>query len=449
MTGWEFDSEVRLLRGSDQHQACCDVRLLPYLDHLCQMNPRLHIYILAWDFLEFLAADREWRQSYLFNHSKTGRIKFRFDSRHPIFGCHHQKMIIVDGKLAFVGGLDLCCGRWSDRRHHLFVKERKTHVLSGPPPFHDVQSMIQGPMVKPLVRLFKRSWLRAGGQNLNLKTSKSTRLENNLPCVQLASDRVAISRTQARTLFPPQRPVREIRQMYIDAIQSAERLIYIENQYFTARAVFRALVNRMRQKNRSALQIILVLPHRIHPIFEDLALGLAQRRMLRILKRVAKQTGHHLGIYYSAVQDSQGKDIPKIIHSKMMLVDDRFLTLGSANAANRSMGLDTELNLAWEATDPSDLLVHSLRQLRVDLLLEHSGIPVLLAQEKLAEVDGLVNFLNQIADSKTYALRHHQMETRFAWLTATGLKAFLYDPEKPLIEESLYRLFRNKWAVFR
>ena len=49
MAGWQFDSEVRLVRGKEAEQAG-DVRLLPFLEGLCEATPGLQIYILAWDF---------------------------------------------------------------------------------------------------------------------------------------------------------------------------------------------------------------------------------------------------------------------------------------------------------------------------------------------------------------------------------------------------------------
>jgi hypothetical protein len=79
------------------------------------------------------------------------------------------------------------------------------------------------------------------------------------------------------------------------------------------------------------------------------------------------------------------------IHAKLMIVDDRFLTVGSANLTNRSMVLDTELNLSVEAPDAHDALARSIRGVRASLLAEHTGGP------EIAIVIGLVDALDRIA----------------------------------------------------
>jgi len=66
ITGWQFDSNVALMRGGDAHEAG-EARMLPLLRELCEQNPELHIYILAWDFSLLLALEREWMQQTLFN----------------------------------------------------------------------------------------------------------------------------------------------------------------------------------------------------------------------------------------------------------------------------------------------------------------------------------------------------------------------------------------------
>jgi phosphatidylserine/phosphatidylglycerophosphate/cardiolipin synthase-like enzyme len=61
------------------------------------------------------------------------------------------------------------------------------------------------------------------------------------------------------------------------------------------------------------------------------------------------------------------------VHSKIMVVDDAFLRIGSANLNNRSMGLDTECDLALEAQARPEL-VQKIRRFRDRLLAEHAGV---------------------------------------------------------------------------
>ncbi len=447
MAGWQFNSDVRLLRGKDCDTCDTDTRLLPYLNYLCEKKPDLHVYILAWDFVEFLGLKREWRQSQLFGQSKTKRIKFLYDSRHAIGASHHQKMVVIDGNVAFVGGMDICNERWGDRCHNTYQNERHDSNAPCQEPFHDVQSYHTGPVAKHFVTLFKRSWMRAGGGKLSIPRVISAAACAFNPSISLPGGRVAICRTQSRTLFPPQRTVTEIRRLYVDAIDAAERLIYIENQYFSSKKVLTALIERMRRKDRPALQIVIVLPQMIKTFTEDLALGYTQARMLRTLKKVALQTGHALGVYYSTTKGKNDVEVPKLIHSKLFLIDDRFLSVGSANLANRSMGLDTELNVAWEATE-KPTFIEAVRRIRVDLLSEHVGVSRAWADINLAPIDTLVETLEMLAHSPLSSLRHHQMATRFHWLDKVAAYRISLDPEEPLIEEKISEIARKLTTAF-
>ena len=79
-------------------------------------------------------------------------------------------------------------------------------------------------------------------------------------------------------------------------------------------------------------------------------MSVVQAKMLRSLALVAEQYGRNFGVYYTAAAlKGEGPEKPTYIHSKVLIVDDRFLSVGSANISNRSMGMDTELNLSWEA----------------------------------------------------------------------------------------------------
>ena len=154
----------------------------------------------------------------------------------------------------------------------------------------------------------------------------------------------------------------EIRHLFVDAILAAEELIYLENQYFSSQAVYWSLIARMALPDRARVQIVMVLPDRL-PFTEELFLGLPQMKMLHSLTQVAEKTGHGFAVFTTACMD-HGERKRTFIHSKLLLVDDRFLSVGSANATNRSMGLDTELNVSWEASEAQAELSSAIRALR-------------------------------------------------------------------------------------
>lgn len=156
-----------------------------------------------------------------------------------------------------------------------------------------------------------------------------------------------------------------------------------------------------------------------------------------------------LGIYYSIAKTKTGLEISKLIHSKLLLIDDRFLTVGSANAANRSLGLDTELNVSWEASSGSHgELVRSIQHLRIDLLAEHTGVDLERAMDLFSPTQGLIERLDHLADSQISLLRHHGMATRFSWLKILKKDGVGIDPVKPFLEEKLHRFLLTTKRAF-
>lgn len=448
ITGWQFDSDVALLRGEDAQAAGGEVRMLPLLRELCQRNPELHVYILAWDFSLLFAMEREWMQELLFNwHSE--RISFRFDASAPLYGAHHQKLVLIDGQVAFTGGMDICDCRWDSRDHPACSKLRCDTGRDPHGPYHDVQAVVTGPVVGKLAELFEARWFNSGGGALALPSAVSRDDVDVVATVPLPPGPVAISRTFGKTLVPFQEPVQEVRALYLDAIDAAEHLIYMENQYFSSRAIFQALVRRMRAPGRGKLNILFVLPRMPEALKEQIAMGVAQVRMLQALRRIARETGHSLGVYCSSPpREEGGEEVFTYIHSKVLLVDDRFLTLGSANTTNRSLGLDSELNLAWEAGDePGDReLRRALRRLRVSLLAEHSGLKTLPELRGLMLANELVAYLDAVAQFDKYRLRLHPLETVFdqsPLLKPLEPEAFSIDPEDSVLDEGLFESLKQ------
>ncbi|MGA1843884.1 MAG: phospholipase D-like domain-containing protein [bacterium] len=444
IAGWQFDSDVRLLRGADAAEAGGDVRLLPFLKGLCRGNPDLAIYILAWDFSMLFSIKREWFQEWIFNWTTNRQLRFRFDSRHAVGASHHQKFVVIDGVLAFVGGFDICAERWDDRDHRPENPDRVNSAGKGYELYHDIQTYHVGPAAMRLTELFKDRWAHSDGGTLDLPPPPRGYHFDVEGGIAIAADRVAISRTQSKTLVPAWKSIREIRRLFTDAIHGAERLIYIENQYFSSQAVYRALLDRMRKTSGESLQVIVILPQKPHALIEEISLGIAQMSMIHSLTEAAAGQGHSLGFYYPASVSSKDTSASVYVHAKLLLVDDRFLTVGSANISNRSMGLDTELNASWEATTGDQrAVIRSIRRTRVSLLAEHAGIKSRRDLRRLCRTDGIVRFLDGLADRPRSPLRHHTTETLFknaSWLEEIKIEDLSLDPERPIVEENIYEL---------
>ncbi|ADO68961.1 phospholipase D-like domain-containing protein [Stigmatella aurantiaca] len=450
IAGWQFDSDVSLLRGEDARQASGELRMLPLLRALCEKNPDLHVYILAWDFNVLLAMEREWMQHTLFNgHSE--RLSFRFDASAPLYAAHHQKLVLIDGRVAFTGGMDICDCRWDDRSHPARSTLRCDNGRDPHGPYHDVQAVLTGPVVETLAELFEARWFNSGGGTLRLPPPVSRDDVDLKPTVPLLPGPVAICRTFGKTLVPFQEQVQEIRELYLDAIDAAEHFLYFENQYFSSRILFDALVRRMRAKDRSRLNIVFILPRMPEALREQLAMGVAQVRLLRLLKRVAAETGHSVGVYCSVSRDDEGKDVYTYVHSKLLVVDDCFLTLGSANTTNRSLGVDSELNLAWEAPEEDGQpLCRAIRRLRVSLMSELSGLGRVADLRRLARTDGLVAFLDAVAARGQARLRPHPLETvvdQNPFFKPLVPEELVFDPEDTLVDESLFESLKQEQSL--
>lgn len=438
ISGWQFDSSVKLLRGEDVQRDEDSLQFLPFLNSLCDRNPDLEIYILAWSFTYLYWLDREWFQEWYFNWTTNERLRFCFDHDHAFGASHHQKFVVVDGVIAFLGGLDLCSSRWDERDHRpdnpLRVNSRQNQNPYHT--FHDVQSYHMGPLAEKLAQMFKMRWKKVCGGELNLPQVSPRRMKLR-SAIPIAAKQVAISRTQARTNGDAKESSQEIRQLFLDGIEAAESLIYIENQYFSSAAIYKALVARMKASDRPQLEIVMVLAKEADAFLEQVSIGILQEKVIRSLKEIASETGHRLSVYYPASVGKEGEEAATYIHSKLLLIDDRFLSVGSANFNNRSMGLDTEINVSWHATANDRDVVRSIRRARVSLLAEHTGVKNLTAIRRLSRIKGLVNFLNELANDSSFRLRHHPLKNGLD--TAPGLISLFpdglpLDPEEPLFE---------------
>jgi len=417
LSGWQFDSDACLLRGPEAEHAELPVTLLAYLDALCRRRPELRIYMLAWDFHAVFAVEREWMQAQRFNWATSDRLQFMFDASHVEGASHHQKFAVIDGELGFLGGMDLCDHRWDNRGHNdpnpLRVSRGAEHR-----PFHDVQAYLVGrEAASSLVDLFASRWVAAGGEPI-VRSDVPTAPAAAPPwradyaphgAVPIASDRVAFSRTDPHGSPNGATDCREVWALYAAAIDGAERLIYMESQYLSSRDISTALIERMTAAQRSKLDIVIVLNTQAESVKEEVAIGLAQAKIIRELRSTAADTGHRLGIFYT-VPATQGGTEPKrptYIHSKITVVDDRFLTVGSANLTNRSMGIDTEINVSFETDDADDALGRSIRAARHSLIAEHRGVDDTQSYDRR----GLAKSLLEAAERKEGRLRIHPSPT--------------------------------------
>jgi phospholipase D1/2 len=410
ITGWQFESGIRLLRGHDAESATRPVKLLEFLTALCEERPELRIYVLAWDFSLVYAHDREPKQKEKFSAAHP-RIHFVWDAHPSIGGSHHQKFVVVDGAVGFVGGIDLCDARWDDCEH-LAENTDRVNVVGDPcKPYHDVQACFVGEIVTPLVDVFVDRWLRATGERLQLVApSREVRARFDVARLSdgnaehIGAKHAALSRTQVDSRAEPEL-IGEILALFSDAISAAQRLIYIETQYFTSRSIAQVLTERMRNTRLPKLDIVVLMPHGADTPMEKMALEDTQESVLHGLLETAHDQGHAITLMYPALRNGDGSETATFIHSKILIIDDRLLMVGSPNCTERSVGLDTELAVSWECSSADDALGGCIRSIRSKLLAEHSGLPA----SEFAAKSGLCEKLEALLERGDTRLRRRPL----------------------------------------
>jgi phosphatidylserine/phosphatidylglycerophosphate/cardiolipin synthase-like enzyme len=438
LTGWQFDTKARLLRPGPDTALWHPIELLPFLNHLCERTPALEIFITAWDYSLVYALEREWMQKLKFAFQSHPRLHFEFLNHPEGGGCHHQKLVVVDGHVAFVGGLDLCDSRW-DTREHPAHDPRRMDVNDEPyKAFHDIQVALRGPVVSALMELFSEGWRRAQGPvTLPHQAEGATRQDDPFELhslsqglgVPIRARRAALSRTELVEVGQP--PIIEIQTLLEQAILNAERLIYVENQYFTSRAVAEVLCRRLADPTRSKLELVLVMPNGADTPKEDFVLGNRQRAIRQLVAQVAKQHGHELRLLMSSDATQEDPTPATFIHAKVLIVDDEFLTIGSANLTNRSMRVDRELNVSYEARleslEDGERLRADIRALRASLLAEHAGFA---DGEHFLELEGLVERLDEVCNDPASKLRCQELAAPDG--DDDPLLIAIFDPSAPL-----------------
>src|SRR5687768_620159 len=129
-----------------------------FLDRLCRERPELEVRVLAWDHSFVFALEREILQKLVFDVVTSERFIFRRDGTVPLGGSHHQKVAIVDGRIAFCGSQDLCQSRWDDSSHRVHNSERLARFGLHYKPYHELQAVVTGAPARTFVELFVDRW---------------------------------------------------------------------------------------------------------------------------------------------------------------------------------------------------------------------------------------------------------------------------------------------------
>jgi phosphatidylserine/phosphatidylglycerophosphate/cardiolipin synthase-like enzyme len=428
--GWDLRSDL-LLDPMNSRET-----LAARLHRLIGARAGLHVRILVWDWPIVMGAGREVLPHWSFGPLEE-RLTFVLDDEIPVGGAHHEKLVVIDDRLAFVGGLDLTAGRWDTPEHHP-GNLRRLEIESGldRAPFHDVMLMVEGPVAAALGELAAERWRVATDHRLAPCDSSGADLWPEGVEADARDVPVAIART--RPEIDGLEAAREIEALYLAAIAGAERLIYIENQYLTVPAVARALARRLR--DMPDLEVVIITPKACEGPLETAVMDAGRKKFKATLEAAARDRVR--------VLTAQSHGLRVNVHAKLMAVDDRLFTVGSANLANRSMGVDTETNLAIERPEPDPVI----RGWRHRLLAEHLGREPGEVAACEAELGSTIAMIERLSDHEAahylapLDLDAHPIPEPLSDIVDV---AELADPPEPIIgsqllaELGLPRRFRN------
>ncbi|MDQ6917111.1 MAG: VTT domain-containing protein, partial [Pseudomonadota bacterium] len=440
IVGWDIDSRVRLVpegAGDGWPEALGD-----FLAALLAASPKLNAYILSWDFALLFALEREWLTELRLTSRAQQRLKFQLDDRHPVGASHHQKFIVVDDSIGFVSGFDLTFNRWDTPRHTPGDARRRNPDGTTYEPFHDIGVVVSGRAAGALGELARERWYAATGRHPR-QTDSTVKSEIwPLKAADLTEVDVAIVRTEPR--FEDHPGVFEVRALHLDAIAAAKSSIFAENQYFTSNTIARALASTLERK--TGPDIAIISPSTQSGWLETTTMGVLRARIHNDLIRADKHQRYRV---YCPWLDGGEQAACLNVHSKVLIIDDELLTIGSANLSGRSMGLDTECNLAIEAKGDERIRA-AIAGLRCRLLAEHLGRREKEIADAVRDHRGLIAGIEALRGPGR-SLKPLTAPTEADWSAMVPDHSVL-DPEEPidtgrLVEEVVSRSEKRSLAL--
>ncbi len=335
---------------------------------------------------------------------------------HPIESLH-QKIAIVDGTHAFVGGIDPLIelngdfDRWDFPMHQFSSPLRRNIQNFSPHPWHDAHAIIEGPAAGDVELNFRQRWndvVQRHHQDDQLLVPEhplASPIESN-SLVQLA--RTIPEHTYG---FGPKQGIQGIAQLYANALNNAQHFVYLENQYFWLHAYdgidmpllgsdspeMERNIHELGAALERGATVAIVLPDHPNPGRAFTDAGLAR---LREEAPEAATQGRIQAFCLATSANIDGVEHyqPIYVHAKVAIIDDLWSTMGSANLNNRGMCDDTEMNVAV-------LDAELARGLRLMLWAEHLG---LMSEDELLTVARHLGRQPQMASMDKRSIDHLQ-----------------------------------------
>jgi phosphatidylserine/phosphatidylglycerophosphate/cardiolipin synthase-like enzyme len=351
IAGWHLTPDFGLTRDNQAS------RLRDLLGDLAE---RVEVRVLLWRgaplpvFTPARDAVRSVREELV----RGTRVQCALDSHERPMHCHHEKLVIVDGEVAFVGGIDLT-SLGGDRF------DTVDHSIHGRLGWHDASSRVLGPAVADVAAHFAARWREAAGEQVEATPPPAPAGDKELQVVRTIPDKIYT--------FLPEGDF-SILEAYTRALRSARKFVYLESQFLWSAQVVGILAGKLRDPPSDDFRVVVLLPARPNNGADT------TRGQLSFLADADDGAGRFLATTISA--RSGGLTAPLYVHAKIGIVDDAWLTVGSANLNEHSFFNDTEMNVVT-----CDATV--ARETRLRLWAEHlersvedvSGEPVRVIDE--------------------------------------------------------------------
>ncbi len=339
LTGCFFSPELELTRGDDP----TIVRNL-----LAELADRIDVRVLIWSGAPvpiFSPSRREVRKM-VERFNLRNRIHCEFDSCVRFMHCHHEKTIVIDDRIAFVGGIDLTLDGGDPY-------DSQDHPSRGVIGWHDVAMRIEGPAVADVAEHFRLRWHAAANENLPVPRTPDAVGDVDLQIVRTIPEKV-YERSLPRGDF-------SVLESYVGAFRSAERFIYIENQFLWSAEIVELLAEKLRNPPRDDFRIVVLLPVNAND-GADISRG-------QVAALIHADDDNARFLACSVYARTGNLRDPIYVHAKVAIVDDRWLTIGSANLNEHSLFNDSEVNVVTQDERVA-------RETRLRLWSEHLELPV-------------------------------------------------------------------------
>ena len=351
---------VEAIRGARSHVHLAGWHFAPYFplepdgptlrELLAEAAERIDVRVLAWAGapLPLFHPDRGEVRKARDELVRDTRVSMGLDKRERPFHCHHEKLVVVDDEVAFVGGIDLTdlAGNRLDSSEH-----RRRDGIG----WHDSCLHVEGPLVGDVARHFLMRWRAVTGEALPGPPAPSE-LEGGVEA--------QLVRTVPERVYEPCRDGEwSILESYLRTLRAAERFVYLESQFLWSPEITFVLADKLRNPPRDDFRVLVLLPSRPNNGEED------SRGQVGMLIDADKDSGDETCRFLACTLYQPGRGgHPVYVHSKAAIVDDAWLTIGSANLNEHSLFNDTEVNVV--VRDPE-----LARETRLRLWSEHLERP--------------------------------------------------------------------------